>query len=126
MRNLALLALVTLMLSPSAALSAAPNVHVNWDQNVKFSKYHTYTWVPRITREAAASGEFARVRASIDHYLVSRGFGQAANPDFVIAFSAVGAVPPDYQGSYEPGWGSVARLSIDIYDASDQTPDLER
>ena len=113
-----LLAVFPIMLLASPVV--AQNFHLDWDRDVKFSKYHTYVWAPRSTQQAATSPDYARVLASIDRYLASRGFTKGAAGDFAVGFTAVGA-SKEYEGSYGAG-STVGSLSIDIYDTATKRP----
>lgn len=99
-----------------------PNVTINWDDEIKFGKYHSYIWVPGHTPPPGVNAaDYDRVHSSIDRYLASRGFKKGPTGEFAISFHAVGATE-GYEGSYRPGWGSVATLSIDIYDTATKKP----
>jgi hypothetical protein len=113
--HLAALPILLLCSQSVAAGPHPPNVNITWDQNIKFGKYHSYIWVPGRTPPAGENvADYERVRASIDRYLASRGFRKGPTGEFAIAVRATDA-KPGYEGS---GWGSVASLSIDIYDTA--------
>jgi len=119
---LALVALLALTSAPMAAHGGTrPSVNINWDENTKFKKYHTYTWVTRPLHANVKPADADRVQGAIDRYLASRGFKRSDAADFAIAFNAVGAKPKTYEGSVAEGYAT-ASLSVDIYDAATKLP----
>lgn len=119
-RHLELLAVLGVLLASPATGQA--NFNLNWDENISFKKYNTYIWAPRVTRQAASSPDYALVRASIDRYLISRGFKNGAAGDFAVAFTLAKGAHGDFEGSYRPGSSSRGSLGIDIYDTATKQP----
>jgi hypothetical protein len=111
---------ILIVASPVAA-AAEPIVRFDYDQSVNFSKYHSYTWVPR-GQDGVSDADYQRVRTAVDRSLASR-FKRAEQADFAVAISGVvGRTSGEYQGSYASANSNDSLLSIDIYDTTTKRP----
>jgi hypothetical protein len=146
MRTYPVLAAAALALS-LASCATGPSIRTDFDPEVNFSKYRTYSWVFTSPPEGMNPLLFERIKASVDRSLAARGFTRAEPGDFAVAFTLGrrDRIEVDDWGSFgrfytgwgwgpRPwGWGPVYRqvevrevtegsLAIDLFDSVTHRP----
>ncbi|HJT22589.1 MAG TPA: DUF4136 domain-containing protein [Nitrospira sp.] len=118
--------------------ACAPNITVDYDKNVDFSKYRTYAWGkgtpaknPNLDRQ---------IIEAVDDQLARKGFTKTdGDPDLVVAYHAatheeIDENPGSPRSGYGPAYGSlesissgdtpmrvrVGTIAIDLYDTKDK------
>ena len=92
-----------------SSCASGPTVRTDFDPAANFQNYRTYSWIETDVPRGMNPLMFSRVRALIDRALAARGYTQAPQGDFAIAF-AIGEKDRteinDFGPFYgAPGWG---------------------
>lgn len=116
-----------------AAMAVAQDVRTDWDRNVTFERYHTYSWGKLQTSNPLWE---SRIQAAVDKDLSEKGWQKVPNGDVIV--TAVGATQnqQEYQTFYDGlggwRWGGfgetttttqnyrVGTLVVDMYTANDK------
>lgn len=129
-----------------AGCATGPDVKVDADPSANVATYRTYSWVYSDAPRGMNPLTYQRVRQSVDDYLASRGYSQAAPGDFAVGFTLgardkvevddfgpYGGFYPGYGRGYRLGWAAPysnvevrnvteGTLAIDIYDTRTRRP----
>jgi hypothetical protein len=115
-------AVLAVVLAAFAGCATAPTVKVGWDQNVAFSKYHTWAWRPDGSIEDPVWGR--RCQDVLSDQLAADGLAQVdldQNPDLWavvhVRFSAKTEVVP-----FSPDWGYAWGAWAPVEDYEEQIP----
>ena len=109
MKRFFVLSIVTLLL---AASSVAQDVRYNFDNNVDFSKFKTYKWVP--IKDAAKVSDLVdkQIKDAVDAELATKGLTKVEGDDANLYIGYQPAVGQEKQFTsystgygYGPGWG---------------------
>jgi hypothetical protein len=122
-----------------AAGCSSMSVHSDYDHNVDFSKYRTWSWLPKKSESMDTGAGISpivkrRIADAIGEELSAKGFQKASSPDFYVVFFAGVQQRQELRSSgpvYGPygygfGWGATdiytytyeeGSLVIDVVDA---------
>lgn len=112
--------IITVTAPVAVAGTPEPVVYMSADRSTDFTKYRTYSWIPR-GDDGVDQANYERAQRSVDRALASR-FKQADPGDFAIAISGAPGPRGEYQGSFSGTRSRPSLLVIDIYDTSTKKP----